>query len=264
MQAITVGSEFQRDILYEDSGKATDSALHTDFSKALPSAHMLNINNHEASKALPSARFLCSDKMKMLEGNNYNVPMAGYLYPDGEGEPQNKFMSEDENHVSSSQKSDGDQPNVSQPHLVVTIAVPGSPSKSVSKRKARHQRNNTDRLNRARISGGIKTLRELLPYSEEGSKATVLDDTIEYIKYLQLQIKTLSQSRLGGEATAAPFIHLEGYGHYLFHPDMLNEPLEEMIGRLMEMDIATATQLLDCKGMSVIPIALAEGVFQKR
>ncbi|XP_043723611.1 transcription factor LRL1-like isoform X3 [Telopea speciosissima] len=243
MQAITVGSEFQRDILYEDSGKATDSALHTDFSKALPSAHMLNINNHEASKALPSARFLCSDKMKMLEGNNYNVPM---------------------NHVSSSQKSDGDQPNVSQPHLVVTIAVPGSPSKSVSKRKARHQRNNTDRLNRARISGGIKTLRELLPYSEEGSKATVLDDTIEYIKYLQLQIKTLSQSRLGGEATAAPFIHLEGYGHYLFHPDMLNEPLEEMIGRLMEMDIATATQLLDCKGMSVIPIALAEGVFQKR
>ncbi|XP_042495107.1 transcription factor bHLH7-like isoform X3 [Macadamia integrifolia] len=222
MQAINGVPKFQKDKLYEDSRSVTDSnpinsALNMDVSKTLSSAHMLNIDNHESLKA--PARFLCSDKLKMLEGNNYNVPMAGYLYPDGEGEPQNKLISE--NKISVLQ-------------------------------------------NRARISGGINTLRELLPHSEEGSKASVLDDTIDYIKYLQLQIKMLSQSRLGGEAAAAPFTHLEGYGHYLFHQEMLNEPLEEMIGKLMELDIATATQLLDSKGLSVIPIALAEGVFQKR
>ncbi|XP_042495099.1 transcription factor LRL1-like isoform X2 [Macadamia integrifolia] len=245
MQAINGVPKFQKDKLYEDSRSVTDSnpinsALNMDVSKTLSSAHMLNIDNHESLKA--PARFLCSDKLKMLEGNNYNVPM---------------------NNVSSSQESDGDQRNVSQPHLAVTVAVP-TPSMSVSKRKASIQRNNTGRQNRARISGGINTLRELLPHSEEGSKASVLDDTIDYIKYLQLQIKMLSQSRLGGEAAAAPFTHLEGYGHYLFHQEMLNEPLEEMIGKLMELDIATATQLLDSKGLSVIPIALAEGVFQKR
>ncbi|XP_042495076.1 transcription factor bHLH7-like isoform X1 [Macadamia integrifolia] len=270
MQAINGVPKFQKDKLYEDSRSVTDSnpinsALNMDVSKTLSSAHMLNIDNHESLKA--PARFLCSDKLKMLEGNNYNVPMAGYLYPDGEGEPQNKLISENKisvlNNVSSSQESDGDQRNVSQPHLAVTVAVP-TPSMSVSKRKASIQRNNTGRQNRARISGGINTLRELLPHSEEGSKASVLDDTIDYIKYLQLQIKMLSQSRLGGEAAAAPFTHLEGYGHYLFHQEMLNEPLEEMIGKLMELDIATATQLLDSKGLSVIPIALAEGVFQKR
>ncbi|KAJ4956194.1 hypothetical protein NE237_012977 [Protea cynaroides] len=271
MQAISGLSEFPRNILYEESRAATvstptNSALNMNVTKAMPPMHMLNVYNHEASKA--PARFLCSAKTEMLEGNNYDVPMAGYLCPDGEGEPQNKLIGGNDisvlNHVSSSQLSDGYQCNVSEPHLVVTIAVPGSPSTSVSRRRASIQKNITDRVTRARISGGIKSLRELLPHCREASKASVLDDTIEYIKYLQLQIKSLSQSRLGGEAAAAPFVHLEGYGHYLFHQDILNEPLEEIINRLMEVDIATATQLFDSKGLSLMPIALAEELFQNR
>ncbi|KAF8401638.1 hypothetical protein HHK36_012584 [Tetracentron sinense] len=51
-----------------------------------------------------------------------------------------------------------------------------------------------------------------------------------------------------------------GFGHYLLHEQMLNEPLEEMMGKLMEVNLTAATQLLESKGLYVIPMDLAEGL----
>ncbi|ONI28155.1 hypothetical protein PRUPE_1G127000 [Prunus persica] len=37
-------------------------------------------------------------------------------------------------------------------------------------------------------------------------KASMLDEIIDYVKFLQLQVKVLSMSRLGGAATVAPLV----------------------------------------------------------
>lgn len=104
-------------------------------------------------------------------------------------------------------------------------------------------------------------------------------------------MQDLSQSRLGGESTSEPFILLEvltiqpylngmrekyphfvierftecmdvmwqGYGHYVLQDQMLNEPLEEIMGKLLEVNPSEATQLLENRGLYVMPMTLVEG-----
>ena len=53
----------------------------------------------------------------------------------------------------------------------------------------------------------------------------------------------------------------QGYGHYLLHEQM-NDPLEEMMGRLLEVNPSAATQLLESRGLVIMPTDLAEGLHQ--
>lgn len=48
--------------------------------------------------------------------------------------------------------------------------------------------------------------------------------------------------------------------HYLPYDGLMNRPLEEMIGKLLEVNPFAATQLLESKGLFMMPIALAEGL----
>lgn len=50
---------------------------------------------------------------------------------------------------------------------------------------------------------------------------------------------------------------LQGYGHYI-NQQMLNEPLEEIMGKLLEEHSAAAIQLLESKGLFLLPIALGD------
>lgn len=43
---------------------------------------------------------------------------------------------------------------------------------------------------------------------------------------------------------------------------MLNEPLEEMVGKLVEEHPAAASQLLESKGLFLLPITLVEDLGQ--
>nr|XP_027097124.1 uncharacterized protein LOC113716816 isoform X2 [Coffea arabica] len=116
-------------------------------------------------------------------------------------------------------------------------AVTGSPS-TVPSSTSRQKAATADRRRRLRISEGVEALQELLPHPRE----------------------ELSQSRLGGESSSTPFILLEGYGHFLLRDQMQNEPLEEMMGRLLEVNPLAATQLLESGGLIVMPMSLAEGL----
>ncbi|CAL9088072.1 unnamed protein product [Musa acuminata var. zebrina] len=111
-----------------------------------------------------------------------------------------------------------------------------------------------NRLRRARISEGIKALQNSIPFSGQGKKESVLDDVIDYIKFLKLQLKVVSQSRLNGEAAIYPFVYVEGYGHYLLHQQCCGEPLEEAMGQLMESNMQSALDLLGSKGLIILPI----------
>ncbi|KAH7677016.1 Myc-type basic helix-loop-helix (bHLH) domain-containing protein [Dioscorea alata] len=114
-----------------------------------------------------------------------------------------------------------------------------------------------DKLRRAKISEAIKAFENSMPFSEKRCQESVLDDVIDYIKFLKLQLKVLSQSRLGGEAETFPFVQLEGYGHYLLHPQMSSEPLEEVMGQMLETDMQAANELLESKGLTILPCDLA-------
>ncbi|XLU46151.1 hypothetical protein S245_040965 [Arachis hypogaea] len=97
--------------------------------------------------------------------------------------------------------------------------------------------------------------------SPDGSQAYILDDIIDHVKYLQLQLKELSGSRLQAESTAIPLVFHEGYGHYI-DQQKLNEPLEEMMGKLLEENPASASQLLENNGLVLLPMELVQDLYQ--
>ncbi|MQL89875.1 hypothetical protein Taro_022447 [Colocasia esculenta] len=123
----------------------------------------------------------------------------------------------------------------------VTVAVRGpneaSSHSAVDNRTIRliaffHQRR------RAKISEGIKVLEESTPQFG----------------------KALSQSRLGGEPIHHPFVHLEGFGHYMVHQQKPSEPLEEVIGHLLDSNMPLATELLESKGLELLPMSSADRI----
>ncbi|CAN1166676.1 bHLH transcription factor RHL1 [Linum perenne] len=63
-----------------------------------------------------------------------------------------------------------------------------------------------ERLRRERIAERMKSLQELVPNANKTDKASMLDEIIDYVKFLQLQVKVLSMSRLGGAAAVAPLV----------------------------------------------------------
>ncbi|XP_069144951.1 transcription factor UNE12 isoform X1 [Solanum lycopersicum] len=139
----------------------------------------------------------------------------------------------------------------------------GSSYSSKSSRKARAAL--SDRHRRMKIAERIDALGELFSCSKQGGKASQMDEIIDHIKYLQFQMKDLSRSRLGGEPTSIPFVFLEvltdlqGCGHYILDEQQI-EPLEDTMGKLLEVNPSLATQLLESKSLFVMPLALAEGL----
>ncbi|KAJ1405124.1 Myc-type, basic helix-loop-helix [Sesbania bispinosa] len=168
-----------------------------------------------------------------------------------------------ESHAAWTANSVEDKHNASQLDPMVMVGAPAflpKPGCSPSKQKSEKTRV-TDRQRRQRIAENLKALHELLPNPAEGSQAYILDDIIDYVKYLQLQIKELSGSRLQADTNAIPLIFHEGYGHYT-NQQMLSEPLEEIMGKLLEEHPAAASQLLENKGLFLLPMALVDDLSQ--
>ncbi|XLU74206.1 hypothetical protein S245_033259 [Arachis hypogaea] len=81
--------------------------------------------------------------------------------------------------------------------------------------------------------------------SPDGSQAYILDDIIDHVKYLQLQLKELSGSRLQAELTAIPLVFHEVYVLSLtlednnVHKIIMNScaSMENNIRQIMEMHV---------------------------
>ncbi|KAK6136429.1 hypothetical protein DH2020_029850 [Rehmannia glutinosa] len=142
-----------------------------------------------------------------------------------------------------------------------------------------------ERLRRERIAERMKALQELVPNANKTDKASMLDEIIDYVKFLQLQVKVLSMSRLGGASAVAPLV-----------ADMSSESLnfkqiynvrkvlnaqgrsgngtqtasssnndgmtvtEHQVAKLMEEDMGSAMQYLQGKGLCLMPISLATAI----
>ncbi|XP_047170528.1 bHLH transcription factor RHL1 isoform X1 [Vigna umbellata] len=135
-----------------------------------------------------------------------------------------------------------------------------------------------ERLRRERIAERMKALQELVPNANKTDKASMLDEIIDYVKFLQLQVKVLSMSRLGGAAAVAPLvadISSEGgadcvqqkrnntngnsNGNHASSNDTLTTT-EQQVAKLMEEDMGSAMQYLQGKGLCLMPISLATAI----
>ncbi|KAK4407117.1 Transcription factor UNE12 [Sesamum angolense] len=128
------------------------------------------------------------------------------------------------------------------------------------RKRSREKAYAADRCRRLRISHWLEALQELVPQSKEVGRAALLDEVIDHVRYLQFKMKDLSRSRLGGESTSNSFIFFEGHGHYLVQEQMLNGPLEEIMGKLIDVYPSAATELLQSRGLIVMPVNVAEGL----
>ncbi|KAL3698692.1 hypothetical protein R1sor_012768 [Riccia sorocarpa] len=132
-----------------------------------------------------------------------------------------------------------------------------------------------ERLRRERIAERMKALQELVPNSNKTDKASMLDEIIEYVKFLQLQVKVLSMSRLGGAGAVAPLVadlpSEVGPSNYVNAtlgrsngaPGPAQDGLaltERQVARLMEEDMGSAMQYLQSKGLCLMPISLATAI----
>ncbi|KAG6507878.1 hypothetical protein ZIOFF_033231 [Zingiber officinale] len=100
-------------------------------------------------------------------------------------------------------------------------------------------------------------------------KASMLDEIIDYVKFLQLQVKVLSMSRLGGAAAVAPLVadmSSEGQssaGRAVCAAGGSSDSLtvtEHQVAKLMEEDMGSAMQYLQGKGLCLMPISLASAI----
>ncbi|KAM7258915.1 hypothetical protein ACFE04_014656 [Oxalis oulophora] len=132
-----------------------------------------------------------------------------------------------------------------------------------------------ERLRREKISVRMKNLQELVPNSNKNDKASMLDEIIDYVKFLQLQVKVLSMSRLGAAGAVAPLItdnHSEAFTGYSlsqsagrvaeFSPDQV--AFEREVVKLMESNVTLAMQYLQSKGLCLMPVALAAAISSRK
>ncbi|XP_076901194.1 bHLH transcription factor RHL1-like [Bidens hawaiensis] len=131
-----------------------------------------------------------------------------------------------------------------------------------------------ERLRRERIAERMKSLQELVPNANKADKASMLDEIIEYVKFLQLQVKVLSMSRMGGVAAVAPLVAdisseggrdsvqagvANGTASLSSNNDTMTVA-ENQVVKLMEENMGSAMQYLQGKGLCLMPISLATAI----
>ncbi|XP_021277390.1 transcription factor bHLH66-like [Herrania umbratica] len=164
-----------------------------------------------------------------------------------------------------------------------TGVTPAQPKQRVRARRgqATDPHSIAERLRRERIAERMKALQELVPNANKTDKASMLDEIIDYVKFLQLQVKVLSMSRLGGAAAVAPLVAdmpSEGGGDCIQtsanggslprnsngnQTSSTNDSLtvtEQQVAKLMEEDMGSAMQYLQGKGLCLMPISLATAI----
>ncbi|KMT13584.1 hypothetical protein BVRB_4g081860 [Beta vulgaris subsp. vulgaris] len=128
-----------------------------------------------------------------------------------------------------------------------------------------------ERLRRERIAERMKALQELVPSCNKTDRAAMLDEIVDYVKFLRLQVKVLSMSRLGGAGAVAQLVadvppsSAEGEGvdgAQAAWEKWSNDGTEQQVAKLMEQDIGAAMQFLQSKALCIMPVSLASAIFR--
>ncbi|KAA0059695.1 transcription factor UNE12 [Cucumis melo var. makuwa] len=129
-----------------------------------------------------------------------------------------------------------------------------------------------ERLRRERIAERIRALQELVPSVNKTDRAAMLDEIVDYVKFLRLQVKVLSMSRLGGAGAVAPLVTdiplssveeegSEGGRNQPAWDKWSNDGTERQVAKLMEENVGAAMQFLQSKALCIMPISLASAIY---
>ncbi|KAF7146409.1 hypothetical protein RHSIM_Rhsim04G0194900 [Rhododendron simsii] len=129
-----------------------------------------------------------------------------------------------------------------------------------------------ERLRRERIAERMRALQELVPSCNKTDRAAMLDEIIDYVKFLRLQVKVLSMSRLGGAGAVAQLVadiplssvegdNSEGECSQSAWDKWSNHDIEQEVAKLMEDDVGAAMQYLQSKALCIMPISLASAIY---
>ncbi|GMH30844.1 hypothetical protein Nepgr_032687 [Nepenthes gracilis] len=131
-----------------------------------------------------------------------------------------------------------------------------------------------ERLRRERIAERIRALQELVPSVNKTDRAAMLDEIVDYVKFLRLQVKVLSMSRLGGAGAVAPLVMdipissaEEQGGEGRSQPaweKWSNDGTEGQVAKLMEKNVGAAMQFLQSKALCMMPISLASAIYHSQ
>ncbi|WZY83007.1 hypothetical protein YC2023_029391 [Brassica napus] len=134
-----------------------------------------------------------------------------------------------------------------------------------------------ERLRRERIAERIRALQELVPTVNKTDRAAMIDEIVDYVKFLRLQVKVLSMSRLGGAGAVAPLVtdmplsssveDETSDGGRTPQPaweKWSNDGTERQVAKLMEENVGAAMQLLQSKALCMMPISLAMAIYHSQ
>ncbi|WJX18550.1 Transcription factor une12 [Trifolium repens] len=166
-----------------------------------------------------------------------------------------------------------------QPMPTTVPAAPHPPAMRPRVRARRGQATDphsiAERLRRERIAERIRALQELVPSVNKTDRAAMLDEIVDYVKFLRLQVKVLSMSRLGGAGAVAPLVtdiplssvEEEGSESGRNQPaweKWSNDGTEKQVAKLMEENVGAAMQFLQSKALCIMPISLASAIYQSQ
>ncbi|KAL8513707.1 hypothetical protein ACS0TY_012991 [Phlomoides rotata] len=129
-----------------------------------------------------------------------------------------------------------------------------------------------ERLRRERIAERIRALQELVPSVNKTDRAAMLDEIVDYVKFLRLQVKVLSMSRLGGAGAVAPLVTDipissvedecgDGGRAQPAWEKWSTDGTERQVAKLMEENVGAAMQFLQSKALCIMPISLASAIY---
>ncbi|MQM20119.1 hypothetical protein Taro_053134 [Colocasia esculenta] len=161
------------------------------------------------------------------------------------------------------------------PGAVAVAPHPPAPRPRVRARRgqATDPHSIAERLRRERIAERIRALQELVPNTNKTDRAAMLDEIMDYVKFLRLQVKVLSMSRLGGAGAVAQLVAdiplpsvegeaSEGESSQQVWEKWSNDGTEQQVAKLMEEDVGAAMQFLQSKALCIMPISLAATIYQ--
>jgi hypothetical protein len=101
-------------------------------------------------------------------------------------------------------------------------------------------------------------------------RAAMIDEIVDYVKFLRLQVKVLSMSRLGGAGAVAPLVtemplssSVEDETQAVWEK-WSNDGTERQVAKLMEENVGAAMQLLQSKALCIMPISLAMAIYHSQ
>lgn len=219
-------------------------------------------------------------------GGPFHVSGAGGPFPLGLSLEQGRgeFMKMNDCSVNSF-KMDGRPSSSMKPGYhgqLMPSSVPAMPHPPAIRPRVRARRGQAtdphsiaERLRRERIAERIRALQELVPSVNKTDRAVMLDEIVEYVKFLRLQVKVLSMSRLGGAGAVAPLVtdmpislvEEEGGEAGKSQPaweKWSSDGTERQVAKLMEENVGAAMQFLQSKSLCIMPISLASAIYHSQ